>query len=312
MVSDSSSLDSSSFSGVGTRCGFAAVLGVPNAGKSTLVNQCVGQKVSIVSAKVQTTRHRVLGIALHAGAQIIFMDTPGIFSTPKKRLERAMVSQAWQTPEEADIALLLVDTQRPAFRETFGIFDALLGKKTPLVVVLNKIDLISKERLLALADKFNDPGVQKVFMISAQQGDGVTDLLDWVGEKLPESPWLFPEDQISDMPQRLLAAEITREHLFHQLFDELPYALHVETEAWERFRNKSVKISQQITVEKESQRAIILGHHGQKIGTIGQRARQEMESLFGHQVHLFLHVKVRADWAERPDPYKTLGLEFKV
>ncbi|MGL5784271.1 MAG: GTPase Era [Alphaproteobacteria bacterium] len=306
MVSDSS------LSSVETRCGFVAVLGVPNAGKSTLVNQCVGQKISIVSSKVQTTRHRVLGIALHDHAQIIFMDTPGIFSKPKKRLERAMVHQAWQTPEEADMALLLVDAQKPAFRETFGIFDALLEKKTPLVVVLNKIDLISKERLLAFAEKFNHPGVQKIFMISAKQGDGVDDLLDWVGQVLPKSPWLFPEDQISDMPQRLLAAEITREHLFHQLFDELPYALHVETEAWERFRNKSVKISQQITVEKESQRAIILGHQGQKIGYIGKQARQEMELLFGHPVHLFLHVKVRSDWAERPDPYKTLGLEFKV
>lgn len=294
------------------RCGFVAVLGAPNAGKSTLVNQFVGQKVSIVSPKVQTTRHRVLGIAIHHNAQLIFMDTPGIFSTPKKRLERAMVHQAWQTKEEADLALLVVDAQRPVLKEARPILDALADKKIPFCVVLNKTDVAKKDQLLKLASTLTHPAAARVFMISAQKGDGVGDVLDWVTDQMPTGTWLFPEDQLSDMPGRLLAAEITREHLFHQLFDELPYALHVETETWETFRNGSVKISQQITVEKEGQRAIILGHQGKKIRHIGQQARMEMETLLGHPVHLFLHVRVRPDWSERPTPYNTLGLEFKV
>jgi GTP-binding protein Era len=300
-----------------TRCGFAAVIGAPNAGKSTLVNALVGSKVSIVSPKVQTTRMAVRGVAMRGPTQIVFVDTPGIFR-PRRRLDRAMVNAAWAGAGDADAVLLIVDAAeliaQPnglAARDTQSIVEGLKNNKTRAALLLNKIDGMKRTDLLPLADKLNNEGVfDAVFMISALKGDHIGDVADWVAARMPEGPWLYPEDQAADVPSRLLAAEITREKIYLRLHDELPYATTVETEKWEERKDGSVKIDQVIFVERESQKPIVLGKGGATIKKIGELARIEMEALFGHRVHLFLFVKVSENWAEERDRYREMGLEY--
>src|ERR1700761_4626395 len=299
-----------------TRCGFCAIIGAPNAGKSTLINALVGSKVAIVSPKVQTTRMPVRGIAMAGETQIIFVDTPGIFR-PRRRLDRAMVTSAWAGAEEADAVLLIVDAtdladKSPAARDTMAILEGLKdrkGKKTALV--LNKIDGMKRTDLLPLVEKFHAEGVfEDVFLVSALKGEGVQDVLSWVAARMPESPWLYPEDQAADIPSRLLAAEVTREKLYLRLHDELPYSSAVETEKWEERKDGSVKIDQVIYVQRDGQKAIVLGKGGATIKTIGALAREELETLFGRRVHLFLFVKVREDWDNNSEHYKEIGLDF--
>ena len=299
-----------------SRCGFCAIIGAPNAGKSTLVNALVGTKVAIVSPKVQTTRMPVRGIAMAGETQIIFVDTPGIFR-PRRRLDRAMVTSAWAGAEEADALLLIVDAadldeKSPAARDTMAILEGLKerkGKKTALV--LNKIDGMKRTDLLPLVEKFHAQGIfEDVFLVSALKGQAVPDVAAWVASRMPEGPWLYPEDQAADIPSRLLAAEVTREKIYLRLHDELPYASAVETEKWEERRDGSVKIDQVIYVQREGQKAIVLGKGGATIKTIGALAREELEKLFGRRVHLFLFVKVREDWAENSEHYKEIGLDF--
>ena len=297
-------------------CGFVALIGSPNAGKSTLLNRMVGTKVSIVTHKVQTTRTRVLGIGLQGHAQVIFVDTPGIF-TPKHRLDRAMVNAAWQGANDADEVALLVDASRGLADDVVHIIDALKENKRETkrqaYLVLNKIDLVKRDDLLALTQKLFDTGVFKqVFMVSALNGDGCDDLMGALADALPKSPWHFPEDQISDMPMKLLAAEITREKLFINVHEELPYQLTVENATWENFDNGDVKIEQTIYVERESQRAIVLGHKGSRIRSIGASARKELEDLLERKVHLFLFVKVREGWKDDPERYRDWGLDFNA
>lgn len=295
-----------------TRCGYVAIVGAPNAGKSTLVNALVGTKVSIVSPKVQTTRFRVLGILMAGEAQVILVDTPGIFA-PKRRLERAMVAAAWDGAADADLVCLLVDAHHGWDEDSQAICARLKAAGRQAVLVLNKVDLVRKERLLALADTINAEGIfTDVFMVSALSGDGVADLVDRFAAALPESPWLFPEDQVSDLPQRLLAAEITREKAFLQLHQELPYALAVETEQWEERDDGSVRVDQVIYVQRESQKAIVVGKGGHQIKAIGAAARTELEALLECRVHLFLHVKVKEDWTEKRGFYSGVGLDFDV
>jgi GTP-binding protein Era len=295
----------------GRRCGFVALLGAPNVGKSTLLNRVVGSKVSIVTPKVQTTRTRILGIAIRGETQVVFMDTPGIFA-PRRRLDRAMVAAAWGGAREADIVLVLVDAAKGFCDDTRRIVEGLRASDRKAVLVLNKIDLVRRESLLALAADLNAEGVfTDTFMISAVTGDGVDDLVGYLCARLPEGPWLYPEDQLSDIPKFLLAAEITREQLYLQLRQELPYAATVETETWTPFEDGSARIDQIIYVARESQKPIVLGKGGQRIKAIGAAARAEMERIFGHRVHLFLRVKVEA-WEERRERYKALGLEFEV
>ena len=296
-----------------TKCGFVAVLGAPNAGKSTLTNRLVGEKVSIVSPKVQTTRTRVLGIYMEGDAQILLVDTPGIFD-PKKRLDRAMVSAAWTGARDSDLSMVLVDvSQSKAVVQAEGIITALKEQKRKTILVLNKIDLIQRDKLLALSEKLNEIGVfEATFMISATKGDGVEGLKKYLVKEMPEGPWLYPEDQASDMPARLLAAEITREKLFLQLHQELPYATTVETEEWEQFDNGSIRIAQVIFVQRTSQRAIVLGKGGQKIKRIGQEARTELGEIFGTDVHVKLFVKVREKWQDDPSRYTPWGLDFNA
>lgn len=297
------------------RCGFVTILGVPNVGKSTLTNRLVGSKVSIVSPKVQTTRRRILGITLKGESQIVLVDTPGIF-VPKKRLDRAMVSAAWGASSETDLVLVMTDAHHPRQMETREILDKAVKKSTnpvPVFLVINKIDLIPRDQLLALiAQLSKDKKIDRVFLISAQKGDGVEDLLQELAERMPEGPWLFPEDQLTDMPQRLLAAEMTREQIYCLLHQEVPYAITVETESWEEFRNGSVKISQVIYVQKEGQKAILLGKGGHQIKHIREAAARELKELIGHPVHLFLHVKISENWAEQRHHYTELGLEYDV
>jgi GTPase len=301
-----------------SRCGFCAILGAPNAGKSTLINALVGSKVAIVSPKVQTTRMAVRGVAMAGEAQIIFVDTPGIFR-PRRRLDRAMVGAAWAGAEDADAILLLVDaadlaahSNSPAARDTETILAGLKqakGKK--IALVLNKIDGMKRDDLLPLVEKFRAENLfEDVFMVSALTGDGVGDVSGWVAARMPEGPWLYPEDQAADIPMRLLAAEITREKIYHRLHDELPYASAVETEKWEDRKDGSVKIDQVIYVQREGQKAIVLGKGGATVKTIGELARKEMEDLFGRRVHLFLFVKVRQDWADSRDHYREIGLDY--
>lgn len=293
-----------------TRAGFVAVLGAPNAGKSTLVNRLVGTKVSIVSPKVQTTRTRVLGILMEGPAQIILVDTPGIFA-PKRRLERAMVNAAWSGAADADMVLLLVDAERGFDDDTRSIVAKLKDSGRTVVLALNKIDLIKRDKLLGLAKELNEAlAFARTFMISAEKGDGVADLVAHLAASMPESPWLFPEDQISDMPQRMLAAEITREKVFLQLHQELPYAITVETENWEARKDGSVRIDQVIYVQRDSQKAIVLGKAGRQIKAIGAAARQELELLLEQRVHLFLHVKVRENWLDDRERYREMGLDW--
>jgi GTP-binding protein Era len=293
-----------------TRCGYVAVLGAPNAGKSTLVNRLVGAKVSIVTPKVQTTRARVLGIAVEGETQLVYVDTPGIFE-PKRRLDRAMVAAAWAGAEDADVVLLLVDAARGLDPDTRRIVDALKARGRKAALALNKIDLVRPEKLLPLAEALAREGAfEPVFMISAATGSGVDALERHLVAAMPEGPWLFPEDQLSDMPQRLLAAEITREQVFLQLHDELPYASTVETEAWEEFKDGSAKITQTIYVRRESQKAIVLGQGGRQIKRLGERARAELERVFDRRIHLFLFVKVRENWPEDRERYAAMGLEY--
>jgi GTP-binding protein Era len=296
-----------------TRCGYVALIGAPNAGKSTLLNALVGAKVSIVSPKVQTTRRRVLGIAIHAGAQIIFVDTPGIFSPrPGRRLERAMVSAAWAGAEDADLAALLVDVTRPDDDDTAGIVDRLEAAGRKAVLILNKVDLVKPPVLLAIADRFAKRGIfEPIFMISGLTGDGVGDLKRYLAQALPRGPWLYPEDQLSDLPERLIAAEVTREQIFLQLRDELPYASTVETDKWEERKDGSARIEQTIFVQRPSQKAIVLGEGGQRVKQIGERARAELETLLRRRVHLFLHVRVEKNWTEDRERYEAIGLDFE-
>ena len=293
----------------GTRCGFVALVGAPNAGKSTLLNALVGQKLSIVSAKVQTTRSRILGIAMEGAAQIVFIDTPGIFRDPKRRLERAMVKAAWSGAGDADLVLLLVDAERGFDRDSRAIVTALKDKK--LVLALNKIDLVKRPALLALAALLNEAApFLATFMISAATGDGVADLKRDLAARMPPGPFAYPEDQAADMPLRLMAAEFTREQLFRQLHEELPYSLMVETESWKDQPDGSVRIDQAITLSRDSHKPIVLGKGGQRLKAIGSAARTELAAALERQVHLFLHVKVRENWLEDPARYRDIGLEF--
>ena len=300
-----------------THCGYCAIIGAPNAGKSTLTNALVGAKVAIVTPKVQTTRMNVKGVAMSGDTQIVFVDTPGIFK-PRRRLDRAMVSAAWAGAEDADTLLLVVDAadlvanQRShAASDTDAILQSLKGRKKKMALVLNKIDGMKRTSLLPLVERFHAEAVfEDVFLVSALTGDAVSDVMAWVKARMPEGPWLYPEDQAADIPMRLLAAEVTREKLFLRLHDELPYASAVETENWEDRPDGSVKINQVITVEREGQKAIALGKGGQTIKIIGELARKEMEEMFARRVHLFLFVKVREDWAESREHYEQLGLEY--
>ena len=292
------------------RCGFIAVLGAPNAGKSTLVNRMVGTKVSIVSNKVQTTRTRVLGIALRDAAQLIFIDTPGIFQ-PRRRLDRAMVAAAWSGAADADVSLLLIDATEGVKRDAEAIIERMKAEDRRAHLVLNKVDKVKKPELLALTQQLVDTGVfDEVFMVSALKGQGVEDLVGFLANHMPEGPWHFPEDQVSDMTERLLAAEITREKLYLQLHQELPYATTVETETWEERKDGSVKIDQVIYVVRDSQKSIILGKGGQQIKKIGEASRKELEEILDCRVHLFLFVKVREKWGDDPERYSEWGLDF--
>jgi GTP-binding protein Era len=298
---------------VPTRCGFVAVLGAPNAGKSTFVNAAVGGKVSIVTHKVQTTRARVRGIVQHGPAQVVFVDTPGIFA-PRRRLDRAMVAAAWSEAADADAVLLLVDAQRGLTRDVEAIL-AKLAERRPrrLFLALNKIDLVPRETLLDLTARANAVlAFDRVFMISADRADGVADVLDAVAGGLPEGPWLFDPEQLSDMPNRLLAAEITREQVFLQLHQELPYAITVETDAWTDQEDGSVRIEQTLYVQRDGQKSIVLGKGGSRIKAIGATARKELEDLLERRVHLFLFVKVRDNWLDDPERYRDWGLDFNA
>jgi GTPase len=293
-----------------TRCAHVALVGAPNAGKSTLLNQLVGAKVSIVSPKVQTTRSRVLGLTVEGETQLIFVDTPGIFA-PRKRLERAMVAAAWAGAEDADLIVLLVDVARGIDRDTRAIVDRLKAAGRRAILALNKVDLVKRAALLPLTDALAREGIfDAVFMISGLSGDGVSDLKAHLAKMAPEGPWLFPEDQLSDMPMRLIAAEVTREQVFLQLHQELPYATVVETETWEEYRDGSVRIGQAIHVERAGQKAIVLGKGGAQIKRIGAAARAELERMLERRVHLFLHVVVSEGWTEERERYRNMGLEF--
>ena len=293
-----------------TRCGFVALIGAPNAGKSTLTNALVGSKVAIVTPKVQTTRALVRGIAMANPAQLILVDTPGIFA-PRRRLDRAMVTTAWSGAQDADIVALLIDAKRGLDDETASILVRLAEVRQPKVLVLNKVDLVEKAKLLTLAQKANEQAVfEATFMISALGGDGVGDLRAWLAAQVPSGPWLYPEDDVSDVPMRQLAAEITREKLFLKLHQELPYSSTVETDVWQERKDGSVRIEQTIFVERESQRKIVLGAGGRTIKSIGAASRQELSESFERPVHLFLFVKVRDGWGDDPERYRQMGLEF--
>ena len=309
-----------------TRCGFVALLGAPNAGKSTLLNALVGQKISIVTQKVQTTRFPVRGVAIEGEAQIVLVDTPGIF-TPRRRLDRAMVRSAWGGAEDADAVVHLVDVQaemavedgtakgadKKAVQDVESIVEGLKGAGRKAILGLNKIDGVKRERLLAITQRLFDTGVySEVFMISARTGAGVDDLKKRLAELMPEGPWFYPADQTADIPVRLLAAEITREKLYLRVHEELPYAATVETTAFEERKDGSVRIEQTIYIERDGQRAIILGHQGQTLKWIGQTSREELTELLDRKVHLFLHVKVKENWSEERGIYQELGLDFDV
>jgi GTPase len=293
-----------------TRCGFVALIGATNAGKSTLINALVGTKVSIVTPKVQTTRTLIRGIAIEGPSQLIFVDTPGIFS-PRRRLDRAMVGTAWGSTQDADLVALLIDSKKGITEDEDAILKPLPEIRAPKVLVLNKVDLIAKPELLALTQQLNERATfAATFMISALSGSGVGDLRSWFAVHVPPGPWLYPEDQISDAPLRQLAAEITREKLYLRLHQELPYQSTVETEVWKELRDGSVRIEQTIYVERESQRKIVLGKAGQAIKAIGAAARIEIAQAVEQPVHLFLHVKVREGWSDDPERYREMGLEF--
>ncbi len=292
-----------------TRAGFCAIIGAPNAGKSTLVNQLTGSKVSIVSHKVQTTRARIRAIAMEGNAQIVLVDTPGIFK-PKRALDRAMVDNAWGGAGDADAVVLLIDGRPGLTEEAKEIIAHLQHTKTRAVLVINKIDLMSRERLMEVAAEFNAAyAFEQTFMISALNGSGTQDLLKYLAGKMPESPWLYPADQVADVQLRFMAAEMTREVIYERLHEELPYASTVETETWEEMKDGSVKIGQIIFVQRDSQKAIVLGKGGQTVKLLGQMARKEMEAQFGRRVHLFLFVKVRENWPEDKERLRNMGLD---
>jgi GTPase len=293
-----------------TRCGFVALIGAPNVGKSTLVNALVGSKVTIVSRKVQTTRALIRGIAIEDKSQIILVDTPGIF-LPKRRLDRAMVSTAWSGAHDADLVCVLLDAKAGIDEEADAILSKLATVDREKILVLNKIDLVPREKLLALAKAANDRlNFARIFMISALSGDGVDDLRHTLAGMVPPGPFHYPEDQMSDAPMRQLAAEITREKIFRQLHQELPYQSTVETDSWTERKDKSIRIEQTIFVERESQRKIVLGKGGATIKSIGAESRKEIAEIVGQPVHLFLFVKVRENWGDDPDRYREMGLEF--
>ncbi|MBU4433933.1 MAG: GTPase Era [Alphaproteobacteria bacterium] len=309
-----------------TRAGFAAIIGAPNAGKSTLVNRMVGAKVSIVTQKVQTTRFPVRGVAMHGAAQIILVDTPGIFS-PRRRLDRAMVRAAWSGSEEAEVTVHLVDVQgelasnsntatpgeHRSMQDVQTIIEGLKTANRQVILALNKIDGVKRDTLLAVTQELFDTGVySEVFMISAATGAGVDDLMERLAGMMPESPWLYPEDQTADLPARLLAAEITREKIYLRVHEELPYAASVETTAFEERADGSARIEQTIYVERDGQRAIVLGKGGQTLKWIGQAAREELCDILDRKVHLFLHVKVKENWAEERGVFNDMGLDFDV
>jgi GTPase len=295
-----------------TRCGYVALIGAPNAGKSTLLNRLVGHKLAIVTPKAQTTRNRLIGVAIEGITQLVYVDTPGIFA-PRRRLDRAMVAAAWSGAEDADQTVLLVDAARGIGPDLGRILDRLGDRGLQTVLALNKIDLVRRERLLGLAAEITGGGnFNPVFMISGLGGDGVEDLKRYLAAAMPPGPWLFPEDQLSDAPLRLLAAEVTREQVFLQLHDELPYTSTVETESWDDRRDGSVRIEQVVYVERPSQRAIVLGDHGRQIKAIGARARAELEKRLERRVHLFLFVKVRENWGEDRERFVALGLDYNV
>jgi GTP-binding protein Era len=293
-----------------SKAGFVAVIGAPNAGKSTLVNALVGQKVAIVSPKAQTTRARLMGIALHDGTQILLVDTPGIFE-PRRRLDRAMIAAAWTGAQDADLILLVIDAAAEVNAEVERIIASLSERKQPLVVALNKIDLVKKPNLLALsAEVTGRLNPDKVFMISAANGDGVADLKHALADAMPAGPWLYPEDDVSDATDRVIAAELTREQVVNQLHQELPYATIVETESWEDRPDGSTVIHQQIIVERDSQKGIVIGKGGRRLKEIGAAARAEITQHLGRPVHLFLHVKVEPKWGEDRSLYREIGLEW--
>jgi GTPase len=295
-----------------TRCGYVALIGAPNAGKSTLLNRLVGQKLAIVTPKVQTTRSRLLGIATEANAQLIFVDTPGIFA-PRRRLDRAMVAAAWAGAADADVSVLLVDAARGIDADTEHIIERLKPTARPAILALNKIDLVRRDILLGLTDQLSKAGnFTQVFMISGLNGDGVDDLHRHLVAIVPEGPFLFPPDQLSDAPERFLAAEVTREQVFLQLHDELPYSTTVETESWQERPDGSVRVEQVIYVRRTSQRAIVLGEGGKRIKTIGARARIELSAMLDRKVHLFLFVKVREGWLDDPERYRAIGVDFNA
>jgi GTP-binding protein Era len=295
-----------------TRCGYVALIGAPNSGKSTLLNRLVGRKLAIVTPKPQTTRSRLLGIAIEGPSQIIFIDTPGIFA-PRRRLDRAMVAAAWSGATDADETLLLVDASRRIDHDTRAIIGRLRERGRRSILALNKIDLVRRERLLALTDELSHDGdFDPIFMISGLRGDGVEDVKRHLAECMPPGPWLFPEDQLSDAPERFIAAEVTREQVFLQLHEELPYASTVETERWEERPDGSVRIEQVIYVQRPGQRAIVLGEGGQRIKAIGARARAKLEHMLDRRVHLFLFVKVRQGWVDDRERFKALGLEYDI
>ncbi|MGE0651390.1 MAG: GTPase Era [Alphaproteobacteria bacterium] len=303
--------------GGGTRAGFVAILGSPNAGKSTLLNALVGAHIAIVTPKVQTTRTRMTGICMAGDTQIAFVDTPGIFQ-PKRRLDRAMVAAAWSALDAADAVVLVVDSERAAKArthvdpETAEIAAALKTRGVEAILVLNKIDLVVRESLLAIVAAHDAAGrFTRVFMVSARNGDGVEDLKAHLAAAMPSGPWLYPPDQLSDAPMRLLAAEITREQAFLQLHQELPYGLTVENERWEERDDGSARIDQVILVARETHKGMVVGKRGARIKAIGEAARHRIEDVLGRRVHLFLHVKVKPDWMERSEHYREIGLDFQ-
>jgi len=296
--------------GTSRRCGFIALIGAPNAGKSTLINALVGTKVTIVSHKVQTTRSLLRGIVIEGDAQLVLIDTPGIF-VPRRRLDRAMVSTAWAGAHDADIVGVLIDAKRGLDAEAGALLDGLKAVPQPKVLLINKIDLVDKQALLALTQQANErASFAATFMIAALTGDGVADFKRWLAKEVPAGPWHYPEDQITDAPLRQLAAEITREKLYLRLHQELPYQSTVETERWQERKDGSVRIEQTIYVERESQRKIVLGKGGETIKAIGAQARREIATILEHPVHLFLFVKVREGWGDDPERYREMGLEF--
>lgn len=292
------------------RCGFIALLGAPNAGKSTLINALVGSKVAIVTPKVQTTRTLLRGIAMEGAAQLVFLDTPGIFA-PRRRLDRAMVTAAWSGAHDADIVAVLIDAKSGLNDDAQALLKKLNEVRQPKVLILNKVDLVEKAKLLALAQAANDAAkFEATFMISATKGDGVADVRQWLASHVPQGPWHYPEDEVSDAPVRQLASEITREKLYLKLHQELPYQSTVETEAWTERKDGSVRIEQTIYVERDSQKKIVLGKGGQSIKAIGEVSRRELAELLEKKVHLFLFVKVREGWGDDPERYRQMGLEF--